>query len=47
MDVLIVIAVVVVLITLNGIFVAAEIGTIGARRARISQAASDGDRLAK
>lgn len=47
MDVLIVIAVVVVLITLNGIFVAAEIGTIGARRARISQAASDGDRMAQ
>lgn len=47
MDVLIVIAVVVVLITLNGIFVAAEIGTIGARRARISQAASEGNRMAR
>jgi putative hemolysin len=47
MDVLIVIAIVVVLITLNGIFVAAEIGTIGARRARISQAANDGDRMAQ
>ncbi|MBX3052894.1 MAG: HlyC/CorC family transporter [Caldilineaceae bacterium] len=47
MDALIVIAVVVVLITLNGIFVAAEIGTIGARRARVAQAASDGDRMAK
>lgn len=47
MGVLIVIAVVLVLITLNGIFVAAEIGTIGARRARISQAASEGDRMAQ
>lgn len=47
MDVLIVITVVVVLITLNGIFVAAEIGTIGARRARVSQAASEGDRMAQ
>ncbi|HRJ41639.1 MAG: hemolysin family protein [Caldilineaceae bacterium] len=47
MEVLIVIAVVVILITLNGIFVAAEIGTIGARRARISQAASEGDRMAQ
>lgn len=46
MDVLIVITVVVILITLNGIFVAAEIGTIGARRARVAQAASEGDRMA-
>lgn len=47
MDVLIVVAVVLILITLNGIFVAAEIGTIGARRARIAQAANEGNGMAR
>lgn len=36
-----------VLITLNGLFVAAEIGTVGARRARIAQVAADGNRPAQ
>ena len=36
-----------ILITLNGLFVAAEIGTVGARRARIAQVAADGNRPAQ
>lgn len=36
-----------ILITLNGLFVAAEIGTVGARRARIAQVAADGNRPAR
>jgi len=35
------------LIALNGLFVAAEIGTVGARRARIAQQAAEGNRFAK
>ncbi len=47
MDVLVIVSVVVILITLNGIFVAAEIGTIGARRARVAQLAGEGNRMAQ
>ncbi len=36
-----------ILITLNGLFVAAEIGTVGARRARIAQEAATGSRPAR
>ena len=36
-----------ILIAFNGLFVAAEIGTVGARRARIAQVAADGSRPAK
>ena len=36
-----------ILIALNGLFVAAEIGTVGARRARIAQEAAAGSRPAK
>ena len=36
-----------ILIALNGLFVAAEIGTVGARRARIAQVAAEGSRPAQ
>ena len=36
-----------ILIALNGFFVAAEIGTVGARRARIAQEAAAGSRPAQ
>ena len=47
MAVVIIVLVVLLLITLNGLFVAAEIGTVGARRARIGQQAAEGNRLAQ
>ena len=47
MVVLLVIITVFLLITLNGLFVAAEIGTVGARRARIAQHAATGSRPAQ
>ena len=46
MFILFVILTVFLLITLNGLFVAAEIGTVGARRARIAQEAAAGSRPA-
>ena len=42
-----IILVVFLLITLNGLFVAAEISTVGARRARIAQEAAEGNRTAR
>ena len=47
MVVLFVILTVFLLITLNGLFVAAEIGTVGARRARIAQGVAAGSRPAQ
>ncbi len=47
MLILFVILTVFLLITLNGLFVAAEIGTVGARRARIAQEAAAGSRPAQ
>lgn len=47
MAVLFIILVVVILISLNGLFVAAEIGTVGARRARVAQEATEGNRMAQ
>ena len=47
MFILFVILTVFLLITLNGLFVAAEIGTVGARRARIAQEAAAGSRPAQ
>ena len=47
MAVLFIILVVILLITLNGLFVAAEIGTVGARRVRIAQEAAAGNRMAQ
>lgn len=47
MAVLFIILVVILLITLNGLFVAAEIGTVGARRVRIAQEAATGNRMAQ
>ncbi len=47
MAVLLIILVVILLITLNGLFVAAEISTIGARRARIAQESAEGNRRAR
>ena len=47
MFILFVIFTVILLITINGLFVAAEIGTVGARRARIAQEAASGSRPAK
>ena len=46
MTVITIVLIVLLLITLNGLFVAAEIGTVGARRARIGQLAAGGDRTA-
>lgn len=47
MFILFVILTVILLITINGLFVAAEIGTVGARRARIAQEAASGSRPAQ
>ena len=47
MVVVLAILTVILLITLNGLFVAAEIGTVGARRARVAQEAAAGSRAAK
>ena len=47
MAVVIIVLIVLLLITLNGLFVAAEIGTVGARRARIGQQAAEGNRPAQ
>ena len=47
MQVVLIVLIVLLLITLNGLFVGAEISTIGARRARIAQLAAEGNRLAK
>lgn len=47
MAVLFIILVVILLITLNGLFVAAEIGTVGARRVRVAQEAAAGNRMAQ
>ncbi len=47
MVVVLVIFTVILLITLNGLFVAAEIGTVGARRARVAQDAAAGSRPAQ
>jgi len=47
MNGLIIVAVVTILIFFNGIFVAAEIGTVGARRARVAQVAGEGNRMAQ
>lgn len=47
MAVLLIILVVILLITLNGLFVAAEIGTVGARRVRVAQEAAAGNRMAQ
>ncbi len=46
MPIVIIILIVFLLIALNGLFVAAEIGTVGARRARIAQQAAEGNRFA-
>ena len=46
MDVLTIVAVIAILIFFNGIFVAAEIGTIGARRTRVAQVAGEGHPMA-
>lgn len=47
MPILLIVLFVLLLISLNGLFVAAEIGTIGARRARIAQRAAKGNRMAQ
>lgn len=46
MAIVFIVLIVFLLITLNGLFVAAEIGTVGARRARIAQQAAEGNRFA-
>ncbi len=47
MAIVLIVLIVFLLITLNGLFVAAEIGTVGTRRARIAQQAAEGNRFAR
>ncbi len=47
MAIVLIVLIVILLIALNGLFVAAEIGTVGARRARIAHQAAEGNRFAK